>query len=49
MSFNATDKDGGTLTYSIIGGNVGFGFDIDSTTGENYAFLSLKIPFSHQF
>ena len=33
VNFNATDKDGGNLTYSIKDGNVGDAFEIDSASG----------------
>ena len=33
VKFNATDRDGGTLTFSIKGGNTGDAFRIDSRTG----------------
>ena len=33
VKLNATDKDGGQLTYSIKGGNVGDAFEVDSVSG----------------
>ena len=33
VKFNATDKDGGSLSYSIKNGNIGNAFEIESATG----------------
>eukprot|EP00794_Sanderia_malayensis_P006323 gene6323-7047_t len=44
VKFNATDKDGSVLTYSITQGNTGNAFEIDGSTGQ----LRVKNPLDRE-